>query len=240
MPAMVSALSIQFSSRSNLRNKFWFPKGMPSSNISATSSLHLTGDQSLALLCPRLPLPSRQKRFCMVPRASKDVRQGFRYPAMTKKPRWWWRTLACLPYIMPVHETWMYAQTAFHLHPFLENFKYITYPFLMTIGTLPPWSLMAYFLVAYLGIVRRKEWPHFFRFHVVVGMLLEISLQVVGIVSRWMPLGVYWGKLGMHFWTAAAFGFLFTVLECIRCALAGMYADVPFVCDAAYIQIPYD
>ncbi|KAJ6953121.1 hypothetical protein NC652_004957 [Populus alba x Populus x berolinensis] len=30
------------------------------------------------------------------------------------------------------------------------------------------------------------------------------------------------------------------ILECIRCALAGMYADVPFACDAAYIQIPYD
>lgn len=159
---------------------------------------------------------------------------------MTKKPRWWWRTLACLPYLMPLHETWMYAETAYHLHPFLEEFEFATYPFLAALGKLPSWFLMAYFFVAYLGIVRRKEWPHFFRFHVVMGMLLEIALQVVGTVSRWMPAAVYWGKLGMHFWTAVAFAFLFTVLECIRCALAGMYADVPFVCDAAYIQIPYD
>ncbi|KAK3036356.1 hypothetical protein RJ639_031763 [Escallonia herrerae] len=48
------------------------------------------------------------------------------------------------------------------------------------------------------------------------------------------------GDLGMHFWTTIAFAYLFTVLESMRCALAGMYADVPFVCDAAYIQIPYD
>ncbi|KAF3949252.1 hypothetical protein CMV_024859 [Castanea mollissima] len=79
---------------------------------------------------------------------------------------------------------------------------------------------MAYFFVAYLGIVRRKEWPHFFRFHVVMGMLLEIALQVIGTVSRWMPLAFYWGKVGMHFWTAVAFAYLFTVLESIRCALA--------------------
>ncbi|XP_078437044.1 protein TIC 20-I, chloroplastic-like [Wolffia australiana] len=173
-------------------------------------------------------------------RASKDVPTSFRFPAMTKKPRWWWRTLACIPYLMPLHETWMYAETAYHLHPFLEDLEFLTYPFLGFIGRLPSWFLMAYFFAAYLGVVRKKMWPHFFRFHVVMGMLLEIALQVIGTISRWMPLAVYWGKLGMHFWTAVAFAYLFTVLECMRCALAGMYADIPFVCDAAYIQIPYD
>ncbi|MBA0809905.1 hypothetical protein Gohar_001932, partial [Gossypium harknessii] len=114
---------------------------------------------------------------------------------MTKKPKWWWRTLACLPYLMPLHETWMYAETAYHLHPFLEDFEFLTYPFLGAIGSLPSWFLMAYFFVAYLGIV-------------------------IGTVSRWMPLAIYWGKFGMHFWTAVAFAYLFTILECIRCALA--------------------
>ncbi|MCD7470104.1 hypothetical protein HAX54_009685 [Datura stramonium] len=57
--------------------------------------------------------------------------------------------------------------------------------------------------------------------------------MVVGTISRWMPLAVYWGKVGMHFWTAIAFAYLFTVLESIRCAHAGMYSDIPFVCDAA-------
>ncbi|GMH10097.1 hypothetical protein Nepgr_011938 [Nepenthes gracilis] len=207
-------------------------------HLSAASSLLLNGEQGgLLNTIPWLP---KQIRHVTPPRASKDVPYSYRYPPMTKKPRWWWRTLSCLPYLMPLHETWMYAETAYHLHPFLEDFEFLTYPFLGAIGSLPSWFLMAYFFVAYLGIVRRKEWPHFFRFHVVMGMLLEIALQVIGTVSRWMPLGVYWGKIGMHFWTAVAFGYLFTVLESIRCALAGMYADIPFVCDAAYIQIPYD
>ena len=124
--------------------------------------------------------------------------------------------------------------------PSLEDFKFLTYPFLGFIGRFPSWFLMAYFFAAYLRVVRRKEWPHFFRFHVVMGMLLEIVLQVIGTVSRWMPLAVYWGKIGMHFCTAVAFGYLFTVLESMRCAVEVMYADIPFVCDAAYIQIPYD
>ncbi|KAA3476347.1 protein TIC 20-I, chloroplastic-like [Gossypium australe] len=206
--------------------------------LSAASSPLLSGD--LGGLSQALPSLPRRRGSNLVPRASKDVPYSFRFPPMTKKPKWWWRTLACLPYLMPLHETWMYAETAYHLHPFLEDFEFLTYPFLGAIGSLPSWFLMAYFFVAYLGIVRRKEWPHFFRFHVVMGMLLEIALQVIGTVSRWMPLAIYWGKFGMHFWTAVAFAYLFTILECIRCALAGMYADIPFVCDAAYIQIPYD
>uniref|UniRef100_A0A1J3GMB3 Protein TIC 20 n=1 Tax=Noccaea caerulescens TaxID=107243 RepID=A0A1J3GMB3_NOCCA len=214
------------------------PRGVPLSFLSASSSRLLNGEQgSLSCTLPMLPV---RRKTLLAPRASKDVPSSFRFPPMTKKPKWWWRTLACLPYLMPLHETWMYAETAYHLHPFLEDFEFLTYPFLGAIGRLPSWFLMAYFFVAYLGIVRRKEWPHFFRFHVVMGMLLEIALQVIGTVSKWMPLGVYWGKFGMHFWTAVAFAYLFTVLESIRCALAGMYADIPFVCDAAYIQIPYD
>ncbi|TMW91830.1 hypothetical protein EJD97_013830 [Solanum chilense] len=213
-------------------------KGFSFLDLSSASSLLLSGEYGgLLNAIPQLP---RRSQFSFSPRASKDVPYSYRFPPMTKKPRWWWRTLACLPYLMPLHETWMYAETAYHLHPFLEDLEFLTYPFLGAIGRLPSWFLMAYFFVAYLGIVRRKEWPHFFRFHVVMGMLLEIALQVIGTISRWMPLAVYWGKVGMHFWTAVAFAYLFTVLESIRCALAGMYADVPFVCDAAYIQIPYD
>ncbi|XP_031269093.1 protein TIC 20-I, chloroplastic [Pistacia vera] len=218
--------------------KSWSSGGVPLLHLSAASSPLLSGDQG-SLSCTISSLP-RRRRSHLSPRASKDVPSSFRYPPMTKKPRWWWRTLACIPYLMPLHETWMYAETAYNLHPFLEDFEMVTYPFLEALGTLPSWFLMAYFFVAYLGVVRRKEWPHFFRFHVVMGMLLEIGLQVIGTVSRWMPLAVYWGKVGMHFWTIMAFGFLFTVLEAIRCALAGMYADIPFVSDAAYIQIPYE
>ncbi|XP_051115532.1 protein TIC 20-I, chloroplastic [Andrographis paniculata] len=212
--------------------------GIRHGHLSAASTPSLLGE--LGSLKHTLPTSPKRRNFVGPVRASKDVPYSYRYPAMTKKPKWWWRTLACLPYLMPLHETWMYAETAYHLHLFLEDFEFLTYPFLRAISRLPSWFLMAYFFVAYLGIVRRKEWPHFFRFHVVSGMLLEIALQVIGTVSRWMPLAVYWGKIGMHFWTAVAFAYLFTVLECIRCALAGMYADVPFVCDAAYIQIPYD
>lgn len=238
LPTTDALLSIRSSWRPDQDSKSRLIKGSPPLLLSGASTPLFTGD--LGGLSHTVPSFPRRRSSPLVPRASKDVPYSFRFPPMTEKPKWWWRTLACLPYLMPLHETWMYAETAYHLHPFLEDFEELTYPFLEAIGMLPSWFLIAYFFVAYLGVVRRKEWPHFFRFHVAMGMLLEIALQVVGTVSQWMPDAFYWGKLGMHFWTAVAFAFLFTVLECIRCALAGMYADIPFFCDAAYIQIPYD
>ncbi|KAL0450298.1 UNVERIFIED_CONTAM: protein -I, chloroplastic [Sesamum latifolium] len=181
--------------------------------LSAASTPLLHGEQGgLLHTIPKLP---RLRQLPLPPRESKDVPYSFRLPAMTEEPSWWWRILAFLPYLMPLCETCTHAQTAYHLHPFLEDFEFLTYRLLGALGIwrLPSWCLMAYPLVAYL---------------------------VIGTVSRWMPLGLYWGKIGMHTWTAIAFAYLFTVLECMRCALAGMYADVPFVSDAAYIQIPYE
>lgn len=134
----------------------------------------------------------------------------------------------------------MYAETAYSLHAFLEDYEFLTYPFLIMIGSLPGWFLLAYFFGAYLGVVRNNRWPHFLRFHVVTGMLLEIMVQVIGTINDWVPQALYWGKLGAHYWLAVAFAFLFIVIDCIRCALKGMYADVPFLSDAAYMQIPYE
>eukprot|EP00249_Psilotum_nudum_P032283 c47605_g1_i1 orf=161-997(-) len=175
------------------------------------------------------------------PRASADDVPPYKgYPAMTKKPRWWWRVLACIPYMMPLTETWMYAETVYSYHAFFEDFEFITYPFLVFIGSLPSWFLLAYFFGAYLGVVRNNRWPHFFRFHVVTGMLLEIVVQVAGTINDWVPQSFYWGKLGALYWLAISLAFLFTALECLKCALNGMYADVPFLSDASYMQIPYD
>ncbi|GKU89985.1 hypothetical protein SLEP1_g4050 [Rubroshorea leprosula] len=209
-------------------------RGLHPLHLSAASTSLFSGDQG------GIPYLPRRRRSNLVPRASRDLFKGFSYPPMTKRPRWWWRTLSCLPYLLPLHQSWMYAETAYNLHPFLEAFESWTTPFLEAVGRLPRWSFLAYFVVGYLFVVRRQEWPHFFRFHVVMGLLLEIALHVTGALNRVTPGAVYWGKIGMHFWTIFFFGFLFTVLECMRCALAGMYADVPYVCKAAYVQIPVE
>lgn len=251
VPDLASYLKIRSQCGTNPGRHVSSSGGIQSLKYTSSSASLPKSDYGLASFVPFLLRyrDMKSSRHMSPPRASKDekaepppddVPKGFRYPEMTGKPSWFWRALSCIPYLMPLHETWMYAETAFSLHPLLEDFEFFTYRFLVSLSLLPEWFLMGYFFFAYLGVVRRKEWPHFFRYNVIMGMLLEIALQVFGTISRWMPIGVYWGKFGMHFWTAICFAYLFTVLLCIRCAIWGAYADVPFASDAAYIQIPYD
>ncbi|KAG5535843.1 hypothetical protein RHGRI_023568 [Rhododendron griersonianum] len=35
-----------------------------------------------------------------------------------EKVKWWSRTLACLPYIISLHDTWKYWEAAYCLYPF--------------------------------------------------------------------------------------------------------------------------
>lgn len=240
LPARVAFLRSRSSSGPCQKLKSFSHQGTPILHLSPASSPFLPENQSGSTL-RMLNLPQRRQSVVTPPRASAYKNLfSFKYPPMTKRPRFWWRTLACIPYLMPLHETWMFGETAQNLHFLWDHFKFWTIPFLRGLGRLPRWFLIAYFFIGYLGIVRRKEWPHFLRFHMIMGMLLEIALQVTGYISRWMPASVYWGKIGMHAWNWIMFSHLFTVLGCAACALTGKYADVPFFCDAAYIQIPYE
>ncbi|KAL2892735.1 Protein TIC 20-I chloroplastic [Bienertia sinuspersici] len=175
------------------------------------------------------------KRGSYLPRASKDRLLNFPpYPPMTEKPKWWWRSLACLPYLMNFLDqlTWTYAHPTNNPPPFLENFDNLIFPLHSALFALPRFFLSCYPIFLYFFVVRRKEWPHFFRFHVITAILLGTLVQVIGISSNWFPSRFF----PPHFWSAATFLFMATMFEVIRCALAGEYPGVPFVKDAARLH----
>ncbi|XP_073004979.1 protein TIC 20-I, chloroplastic-like [Typha latifolia] len=190
-------------------------------------------ENSIYMLPPLQRQSKLRSKILVVPRASKSV---FSYPELTTKPKWWWRSLACVPYLLPLHNTWSYADAVFQLHPVLEDFEFLANPFLDTIALLPSWVTILAFMGIYFLVIRRKEWPHFLRFHVTMAMLLDTGLQIMATICNWMPNTAYQGKLMVHLWTAVAFSQMYTVVECMRCALAGIYPDVPFLSDAAYVH----
>lgn len=186
-----------------------------------------------------VPLLPRRNQLYFSKRASKGIPYSLRYAMTAEKPKWWWRTLACLPYVVPFHAPWMNTETLYQMHPFLEHFDFLTYPFLRAYVRLPSWFLMACVTGIFLGVVKRKECPHFLRFHVVMGILLESSMHIIGTISSWMPCEVFWGKTGLLFWSGIAFAYLFTVLDCARCAVAGKYPDIPILTNSALMHISY-
>lgn len=160
---------------------------------------------------------------------------SFSYPELTSKPRWWWRTLACVPYLLPLHNMWSYADVIYQLHTYLQGFS-LVYAFIDTMTLCPGWLFLVIFMTVYFFVVRRKWSPHFLRFHVILAILLDTGSQAVATMCTWMPSIVYQGKPMQYFWMAIAFVHIFTVLECMRCALAGMYPNVPFISHTAFIH----
>ncbi|KAK1256835.1 hypothetical protein QJS04_geneDACA001981 [Acorus gramineus] len=174
----------------------------------------------------------------LVPRASLMSFRFDPYPKMTEKPKWYWRTLSCVPYLLPLHEAIYMAENSFHLPPLLGEYnELLTQSFMDTIVLVPSWFFMVYFCAVSLFLIRRRELPHFFRFHVLMALLLDNVLQIICTSCNWFPVFFFKGnRFLIHFWTGVALAYIFTVLECMRCALYGAYADVPSVADAAYIH----
>ncbi|KAE8702396.1 Protein TIC 20-IV [Hibiscus syriacus] len=179
-------------------------------------------------------LPRRQGSL-LTTRAYKDDIFEFRYPVITEKPKWWWRTLACVPYLIALQ----ISDTGYFLQPFLEHHEMLgnlIYFIPGVIKRFPPWFTMIYCYFGYIGIVKNKDCPHFIRFHLMMGMLLETGLQLLWYTGNFFPFIHYNGTFGMYFWAGIGFGFIFALLECVRSALGGKYAHIPFVSDAAYIH----
>ncbi|KAL4354200.1 hypothetical protein GQ457_06G004580 [Hibiscus cannabinus] len=177
----------------------------------------------------------RWQRSLLKTRAYRDDIFKFHYPVITEKPEWWWRTLACVPYLIALQ----ISDAGYFLQPFLEHyemFENLVYFVPGAIKRFPPWFSMIYCYFGYIGIVKNKDWPHFIRFHLMMGMLLETGLQLIWYTGNFFPLIHYNGMLGMHFWAGVGFCFISALLGCVRCALGGKYAHIPFVSDAAYIH----
>ncbi|GLT86962.1 hypothetical protein SLE2022_050680 [Rubroshorea leprosula] len=159
----------------------------------------------------------------------------FRYPVITKKPEWWWRTLACLPYLIALQ----ISDTGYFLQPFLRQHEILEDLIFYIPGAIkrwPPWFTMIYYYFGYAAIVKNKDWPHYFRFHLMMGMLLETTLQLASYTFNFFPLIHYNGTFGMQFWTGIGFINIWTLLVCMGYALGGNYAPIPFISDAAYIH----
>lgn len=154
---------------------------------------------------------------------------------MEEKPDWWWRTLACLPYLIALQM----SETGFYIQPFAEHYEVfgdLVYYVPGAITRLPYWFTMIYIFATYYGVVKKKEWPHFFRYHIIMAMLLEMMLQVVWYSSNFFPLIHFNGTFGIEYWAAVSFVYIFILLECIRCALGGKYVKLPVLSTTALVH----
>ncbi|TYJ40363.1 hypothetical protein E1A91_A04G135700v1 [Gossypium mustelinum] len=183
-----------------------------------------------------LPRRSRSPSF---PRACKDDISKIRNPEKTEKPEWWLRTLACGPYLLALH----ISDAGYFLHPFLEHYEMfgnLIYFVPGAINRLPPWFSRIYCYFGYAGIVKNKALSRYIRIHLMMGMLLETAFKLIWYTGNFLPLTLFNGNFVMHFWAGIGIGYIFVLLECVRCALAGKYAHIPVISNAAYIHTRFN
>ncbi|KAG5559361.1 hypothetical protein RHGRI_009040 [Rhododendron griersonianum] len=206
--------------------------------VAASTPFFSGNDCSFA--CSTIPTVGRQKLrpFLAPPRSSIEMPWSIRYPASKgEKVKWWCRTLACLPYIISLRDTWKYWEAAYRLYPSLEQFEFLTSGFYRAFDKLPRWFVMVYFTAAYLGVVRRKELPHFLRFNTVMSMLMENAIQILETAISFFPCALFLGRTGyQHFWIGLGVVYMLTMLVCMGSSILGMYVEVPLVSEAAFIH----
>ncbi|XP_065873215.1 protein TIC 20-IV, chloroplastic [Euphorbia lathyris] len=204
------------------------------SHLSAASTAFF-GDQHVEQAPYGIPWLPIRGRSSGLPKAHKSNIFRLPFPVSAEKPEWWWRTLSCLPYLIALQM----SDTGSFIQPFLDNYEFLAdlvYYIPGAISRLPILFPMIYCFIGYLCIVKNKDLPHFFRFHFMMGMLLETSLQVVWCTSNFFPLIHYNGILGMYYWAGVGLAYILVLLHCVRCALAGGYASVPGISDAALVH----
>ncbi|XP_027361925.1 protein TIC 20-IV, chloroplastic [Abrus precatorius] len=185
-----------------------------------------------------LRLPMSQTRRCnskICGQAFIYHSSGFRIPANAEKPEWWWRTLSCVPYLaaLQMSATGIFLERLLDKFPFFGN---LIFYIPGAVNRLPNWFPMLYCYVAIVGVVKNKEFPLIFRFHVMMGMLLEIALQIVWVSSNFMPLIHFKGTLGMYYWAGVALAYILIMIGCIRCALLGTFVSIPVVSESAFVH----
>ncbi|XP_050204481.1 protein TIC 20-IV, chloroplastic isoform X2 [Mercurialis annua] len=198
----------------------------------STASISLFGDENDLLHgVPRLPTRRRSPELS---RAYKSDFFRLPLPVIAEKPEWWWRTLASLPYLFALYM----SDTGNFIQPFLEHYDYFGLVYFVpgAVSRLPTYFPMFYYTIALFLIVKNNKVPHFFRFHLMMGMLLETALQVVWYTSNFFPIIHFNGTLGMYYWAGVGFAYMLMLLQCVRCALAGAYAQIPFISDAALVH----
>ncbi|KEH39067.1 putative chloroplast protein import component Tic20 [Medicago truncatula] len=160
---------------------------------------------------------------------------GFRIPANSEKPEWWWRTLSCIPYLIAMQM----SAAGYYLEPLLDKYKLfenVIFYIPGAVNRLPTWFPILYCYLAIMVVVKNRDFPIIFRFHVMMGMLLEIALQIVWVASNFMPLIHFKGTLGMYYWAGVALAYIVIIMHSIRCALLGTFSNIPVISESAFLH----
>ncbi|XP_024004886.1 protein TIC 20-IV, chloroplastic [Eutrema salsugineum] len=132
------------------------------------------------------------------------------------------------------------SEIGFFMQPFLEQHGGTVRETMTNLIPGAASKLQHNFFMAYCILVfawmKNRNLPQYFRFHMIMGVLLDSAMQIIWHTSELFPLINCNGRLAMYHHMVVGINYMCVLLECLRCAMAGRYPQIPIVSDTAYIQ----
>jgi hypothetical protein len=158
------------------------------------------------------------------------------------------RFFACLPYIVPIAGSLMYAIAFVTLLPITAPVMLPLFALGMAYGTLTgflgQFGDLLIFFGLFLFVVRNTNISHFIRFHTMQALMISISMSIVNLFFQFAQLPIFsvlqpTGPLGIVGPTMfAAFFVLIAAcyLYALFCAIQGKYGEIRWISEAAHAQ----
>lgn len=149
------------------------------------------------------------------------------------------RICAALPYLLVLYDGIPFSDSILRVFPWLATVLYpILLPVILLYRSFPFASLIVFFGLFFF-VIRNEKIKHFIRFNTMQALLLTIILFVVQLILGFLGGGL--GALSFLFtaintsvFLAVLIAFIFAVVQTLR----GLYAELPSISEAVYLQVP--
>jgi hypothetical protein len=146
------------------------------------------------------------------------------------------RIFACLPYLLPVVEVFLYGRFLLQQFPVLGLLFVPLLPLLRIYYGVRYAGLIIFF-VLFLFVVRNAKISHFVRFNTMQAIMLDIVVFLFSILTDVVRLVPASGFALQTLYTTIFLGILVASLYSIVQCLTGRYAEIPALSEAVYMQV---
>ncbi|HEY9824435.1 MAG TPA: Tic20 family protein [Stenomitos sp.] len=147
------------------------------------------------------------------------------------------RIFASLPYLVPLVTSLSFSSNVFQQFPALAKVVIpILSPVLLIYSVLPFANLIIFFALFFL-VVRNEKILHFIRFNTMQALLVDILLFIAALI---LPILTQVSGLNLIVVALSSVVFLGTltiVIFAVVQSLRGLYAEVPTLSEAVYMQV---
>jgi uncharacterized membrane protein len=150
------------------------------------------------------------------------------------------RIFASLPYLLPLASSLAFAGYVIRELPALETvLKPFLFPVEIVYGAVGllfgRFTEIVIFFALYFLVVRNEKLPHFIRFNTMQALLVDILLFLFSLILGFLNLLPYVIIIALS--STAFLGALIIVIFSIVQSLRGLYAEIPTLSEAAYMQV---